>query len=95
MSAEADGAAAGAGAALGLNKLVMPKWGLSMSEGRFIAWLAEEGAAVALGDGLAEVETDKIDGIVASVMAKAVALAPEDGDGPSVYEERGFVEIEI
>ena len=53
----------------GLSKLVMPKWGLSMSEGRFIAWLVEEGTAVALGDGLAEVETDKIDGVVEATSA--------------------------
>ncbi len=63
------GAGAGAGAGDGLSKLVMPKWGLSMSEGRFIGWLVEEGAAVALGDGLAEVETDKIDGIVEATSA--------------------------
>jgi pyruvate dehydrogenase E2 component (dihydrolipoamide acetyltransferase) len=57
------------GAAAGLNKLVMPKWGLSMSEGRFIGWIAEEGVDVALGDGLAEVETDKIDGVVEATSA--------------------------
>ena len=38
---------------------------------------------------------DKIDGIVAGVMAKAVALAPIEDEGPSVYEERGILEIEI
>ena len=69
MTAEAAGPAAGGGGADGLSKLVMPKWGLSMSEGRFIGWLVEEGAAVALGDGLAEVETDKIDGIVEATSA--------------------------
>lgn len=63
------GADAGAGPAAGLSKLVMPKWGLSMSEGRFIGWLVDEGVAVALGDGLAEVETDKIDGIVEATSA--------------------------
>lgn len=72
MSADAgagDAAGSAAGSAAGLSKLVMPKWGLSMSEGRFIAWLVEEGAVVALGDGLAEVETDKIDGIVEATSA--------------------------
>ena len=63
MSADEDAAGAG------LSKLVMPKWGLSMSEGRFIGWLVEEGATVALGDGLAEVETDKIDGIAEATSA--------------------------
>lgn len=80
----ADTAAAGAGATDGpggLSKLVMPKWGLSMSEGRFIGWLVEEGSEVALGDGLAEVETDKIDGVVeatsAGVLLRRLAAAGE------------------
>ena len=63
------GAEAGAGAPAGLGKLVMPKWGLSMSEGRFVGWLVEAGAEVAVGDGLAEVETDKIDGTVEATSA--------------------------
>ena len=65
----------------GLSKLVMPKWGLSMSEGRFIGWQVDEGAEVALGDGLAEVETDKIDGVVeatsAGVLLRRLAAAGE------------------
>lgn len=64
-----EGAAAGPDAPAGLAKLVMPKWGLSMSEGRFIGWLVEEGTDVGLGDGLAEVETDKIDGVVEATSA--------------------------
>lgn len=61
-----------AGADAGLKQLVMPKWGLSMTEGRFIGWLVAEGAEVALGDGMAEVETDKIDGIVEATSAGTV-----------------------
>ena len=45
-------------------KLGMPKWGLSMTEGRVLDWLAEEGAEVAPGDELCEVETEKITGAV-------------------------------
>jgi pyruvate dehydrogenase E2 component (dihydrolipoamide acetyltransferase) len=44
--------------------LTMPKWGLAMTEGRLLAWLAEEGAALAQGTEVAEVETDKINGVV-------------------------------
>ena len=45
-------------------KLGMPKWGLSMTEGRVVAWLVDEGAEIAVGDEVAEVETEKINGAV-------------------------------
>ena len=45
-------------------KLGMPKWGLSMTEGRVLDWLVEEGAEVSPGDELCEVETEKITGAV-------------------------------
>jgi pyruvate dehydrogenase E2 component (dihydrolipoamide acetyltransferase) len=47
-------------------KLGMPKWGLQMREGALVAWLVEEGATVARGDPVAEVETEKINGVVES-----------------------------
>jgi pyruvate dehydrogenase E2 component (dihydrolipoamide acetyltransferase) len=49
-----------------VQKLGMPKWGLSMTEGRLVEWLVEEGADVAVGDEVAEVETEKINGVVES-----------------------------
>jgi pyruvate dehydrogenase E2 component (dihydrolipoamide acetyltransferase) len=38
----------------------MPKWGLSMTEGKVGSWLVEEGAEVGAGVELVEIETDKI-----------------------------------
>lgn len=52
-----------------IQKLGMPKWGLSMTEGRVVAWLVEEGAEIAVGDEVAEVETEKINGAVESPVA--------------------------
>ncbi len=40
-------------------QLNMPQMGYDMEEGTVIRWLAEEGAEVALGDAIAEIETDK------------------------------------
>jgi pyruvate dehydrogenase E2 component (dihydrolipoamide acetyltransferase) len=47
-------------------RLGMPKFGLLMKEGTLAAWLVEDGAAVTVGDGIAEVETDKINGVFES-----------------------------
>jgi pyruvate dehydrogenase E2 component (dihydrolipoamide acetyltransferase) len=52
-----------------IEKLGMPKWGLSMTEGTLLEWLVEEGAELAVGDEVAEVETEKINGVVESPAA--------------------------
>jgi pyruvate dehydrogenase E2 component (dihydrolipoamide acetyltransferase) len=61
----------------GAAKLGMPKWGLSMTEGKLLGWLVEEGAELAVGDEVAEVETEKISGVVeapaAGVLRRRVA----------------------
>jgi pyruvate dehydrogenase E2 component (dihydrolipoamide acetyltransferase) len=52
-----------------IQKLGMPKWGLSMTEGKLLEWLVDEGAEIAVGDEIAEVETEKITGAVESPAA--------------------------
>jgi pyruvate dehydrogenase E2 component (dihydrolipoamide acetyltransferase) len=40
--------------------IIMPSWGLSMEEGTLVDWQVNEGARVAIGDELVEIETSKI-----------------------------------
>lgn len=43
-----------------LTPLRMPKWGLSMQEGTIVHWWKGEGAAIASGEDLVDIETSKI-----------------------------------
>ena len=43
-----------------MNKVLMPKMGDTMEEGKVITWRKHEGDTVAKGDALAEIETEKV-----------------------------------
>ena len=62
-----------------VRRVTMPKWGLSMKQGTITDWLVAEGDAVAEGDDLADIDTDKIAGTLesshAGVLRRIVADA--------------------
>lgn len=62
--------------------VTMPKWGLSMQLGKVTAWAVQEGDEVAIGDDLADIETEKIEGTLeaadSGTVRRIVARVGED-----------------
>ena len=62
--------------------VTMPKWGLSMQLGKVTAWIIDEGDVVGIGDDLADIETEKINGTLeaanAGTVRRIVARVGED-----------------
>ena len=62
----------------------MPKWGLTMTEGKVLGWLKHEGDAVAASDELLEIETTKITNVMEAGEAGTLRriVAPEGATLP-------------
>jgi pyruvate dehydrogenase E2 component (dihydrolipoamide acetyltransferase) len=65
-----------------IQRVMMPKWGLSMERGRITDWLVSEGDEVVTGDDLADIDTDKINGTLEcpgdGVLRRVIAVAGEE-----------------
>jgi pyruvate dehydrogenase E2 component (dihydrolipoamide acetyltransferase) len=64
--------------------LTMPKWGLTMTEGKVVRWCKQPGDSIAPGDELLEIETSKITNVVEAEAVGTLAriVAPEGATLP-------------
>jgi 2-oxoglutarate dehydrogenase E2 component (dihydrolipoamide succinyltransferase) len=75
------------------SNIVVPEVGESIVDARVAKWLRKEGDAVAVGDPLVELETDKIDVEVAAQQAGVLKrIDRKDGDDVKVGEVLGVIE---
>jgi pyruvate dehydrogenase E2 component (dihydrolipoamide acetyltransferase) len=71
--------------------IVMPKWGLSMREGKVTGWLLADGTKINVGDAILEVETDKIAGAVEA--SEAGVLRRRIGQDNTVYPVKALLGV--
>jgi pyruvate dehydrogenase E2 component (dihydrolipoamide acetyltransferase) len=73
--------------------VVLPKWGVTMQEGTLTEWRVDEGAAVAQGEPIADIVTDKVEAeLEAPVAGVLTSKCVAAGDVVAVGEVVAIIE---
>ena len=72
--------------------ILIPKLGVSMTEGTIVEWLVADGAAVAEGDPIYLIETDKVENEVNATAAGTIHMTGQEGETYAVGESIGEIE---
>ena len=73
--------------------IIMPKLGLTMTEGTIVKWLKAEGDKVVKGEPLIEIETEKISNVVESPAdGTLVKIIAKEGEVYEVTAVLGIIE---
>ena len=74
-----------------IRPITMPKWGLSMKEGKLAGWLVQPGARLKAGDEIMEIETDKIANVVQAT--EAGTLRRVVGETDAMYPVKALLGV--
>jgi pyruvate dehydrogenase E2 component (dihydrolipoamide acetyltransferase) len=73
-------------------KILMPKLGLTMETGTITKWLKAEGESVAEGEGIVEIETDKISNTVeATTSGVLLKILVQEGEEAEILSPIGVI----
>jgi len=73
-------------------RIIMPKAGMAMEEGKIIKWLVAEGESVEKGEPLLEIETDKVSmEIEANASGTLIKILAQNGDTVPVIQTIGYI----
>lgn len=76
-------------------KLKLPRYGMNMEEATIVKWLKMPGDAIAEGDGLYEIETEKVTQVVeASGSGTLLEILVAEGEDAGVGQAVCTVEVE-
>ena len=72
--------------------IILPKWGMTMTEGTVAKWFKQIGDAVEAGENLVEIQTEKVSTIIeAPISGRITAILIQEGETVPVGSELAII----